>query len=69
MSETAMVSILCSVFSVLVTFFVTHIVDMAQVRKHEQNCPARKDLQSIKAALVYLVVKTGGNPKDLDLMG
>jgi hypothetical protein len=39
------------------------------LKEHENNCNARKDLSSIKNALVFLVAKQpNGNPKELGLM-
>lgn len=39
------------------------------LKEHESNCNARKDLSSIKNALVFLVAKQpNGNPKELGLM-
>jgi type II secretory pathway component PulC len=69
MSETILISVLVSAFSVLATFFVTHSQDRKIVQKHEQTCHARKDFQDIKIALAFLVIKTGGNPKDYNLIG
>lgn len=67
--ETILIAVLSSLFSILVTFFVTHLQDRKLVQMHEQMCPARRGLQSIKTALAFLVAKTGGNPKDYNLMG
>jgi len=35
--------------------------------EHESKCQAHKEISSIKSALIFLVVKQGGNIKDLGL--
>ena len=55
---------------------IHHMESMgARIDKHTQNCGARSDVVSIrdemaviKSALIFLVAKQNGNPKELGLV-
>lgn len=68
MDKVILISVLCSVFSALITFFIMSVSGKKAVEKHEENCVARRDFQNIKLALAFLIQKTGGNPNDYNLM-
>jgi hypothetical protein len=39
-----------------------------EMKEHETECPARRDTEKIKTALIWMVVEMKGNPKELGLI-
>jgi len=38
------------------------------IEKHENNCLAKKGYNALHAGMIFLIIKQGGDPKDLGLI-
>lgn len=68
---TAVVGIMGVLLGSVLTYFITIITQsktvQAMIDKHQDECIARRDIQVIKSAIVWLVTKNGGKLSDLGL--
>ena len=73
-------NIVSFVLGILITFFLTSIATRkaiaelaketvrAAVVEHLSTCPMGSKIAKMERALLYLVVKNGGNPSDMGLL-
>jgi hypothetical protein len=41
----------------------------SEINEHTENCPASRRFIAVERAMIFLVSKAGGNPKDFGLIG
>ena len=65
------VALFTALLSTVISMFITNRREgkfYSAIRDHEDNCPANDKINNIEKAVIFLVIKSGGNLNELGLM-